>query len=63
MQRAALLCVLLLVPAGAQDPDCFATSVYAGGRTVKRNCYDGGITRPKFESNAPSHGRFESCTG
>ena len=49
--------------ASTVDNDCVVTSIMANGQEVTRRCYDEGITKPEFVSNAPSHGRFESCTG
>ena len=66
--RLASACIVLLTGTfcsamDVPDSNCFATSIMADGREVKRSCYDAGVTKPKFESTAPSYGRFESCTG
>ena len=66
MGMRCCLAALLLVggAAGATlDKDCVVTSVMVDGREVTRSCYDEGITKPPFVSNAPAYGRFESCTG
>ena len=48
---------------GVVDNECTVTSILANGQQVKRPCHNEGITTPEFVSNAPSYGRFESCTG
>ena len=58
-----LLLSTSVVSGGTIDKDCVVTSVMADGQEVTRSCYDEGITKPPFVSNAPAYGRFESCTG
>jgi len=45
------------------DKDCTVTSIMQDGTQITRACHNEGVTKPAFVSNAPSHGRFESCTG
>ena len=63
MRCLAALLLASTAAAGTLDKDCVVTSITPDGREVTRSCYDEGITKPPFVSNAPAYGRFESCTG